>query len=92
MYGIIEIGGTVVKNKAEGIREATRLCVMNDPNQNNGFRANVMRYDDPDIIWFSVGFGDCDASNYVKLDPRKTTEFYEKLDNSREKIHAQINA
>lgn len=69
MRGIMEISAMVVRNKKEAIRECIRQCDDNDGERCNGFRAYVMRYDNPEEIWFSAGYGDYDAKNYVKLKP-----------------------
>lgn len=90
MKGIMEIDGLVVKNKNEAIRECIRLCDMNDPNKNNGFRAYVMRYNDPETIWFSAGYGDYDTSNYVKLRPEQDMEYLNRMDATIEHIKARM--
>jgi len=93
MKGVLE-NGEIVKNKKDAVEKAQRLLdkyiegaggmenMMDDP------WVYVFHVNDPELIWFSVGYVDRDVSNYVKLkgEPR-SSEFYEKLDAYRARIN-----
>ena len=70
MKGILETSGLVVKNKKEAIKEAKELLdrwLETDPDCKEPW-VYVMRHDNPQSIWFSVGYVERkNIANYVRL-------------------------
>ena len=93
MKGIIEGSGLIVKNKAEAIAEAKRYLdrLIEGGADINDELVYVMHYNEPDLIWFSVGYYDRpNITNYIKLDKPRDSGFYERLDAWKEKMHAKM--
>lgn len=85
MRGIIEHTGMIVKNKREAIVEAHRVLdtmLESDPHMKEPW-VYVFRYDDPQFIWFSVGYVKREKIiNYIQLpvSAQKTTAQWKRLD------------
>lgn len=84
MRGILE-NGEVVRNKRDGIEKA--VFYLENSGQDWVY---IMRYDNPEYVWFTVGYVDRpNIKNYVKLRPDMTSEKLKKLYAWRERVMAK---
>lgn len=93
MKGIVEHSGLIVRNKNEAIEEAKRVLdrmLERDPRMEEPW-VYVFRYDEPELIWFSVGYVKRNVANYIQLpqSAQISSDRWERLDRFRERMRTK---
>ncbi len=93
MKGIVEHSGQIVHNKREATEEAKRVLdrmLERNPHMDEPW-VYVFRYDEPELIWFSVGYVKRNVANYVQLpkSAQMTSDRWESLDRFRERMRSK---